>query len=366
MLSPLRVAARSTPSLAHLNNKAILSVSGSQASEFLNGILATPIRESPKRPLYSALLHAQGRVLYDVFIYTNTDTATRQQNYLVEYDARSSEAPAMLPMLKKYVLRSKVKIRDATDQYDVWASWGSTVDVPLDNSPKEWHWAASGALKPLWNNAAEEWPWGSGDCSLLDRRTIGMGSRFLVEKGDKPQRSSTHDIKSMNDYLLHRILHGVPEGSTDISPMQAFPMESNLDIMGALDFNKGCYVGQELTVRTYHTGAVRKRILPVVIHEPHKRPEDYVSPDPDAPSHPIGVEIRPAVVPKEGLSAPRPRGAGKLLTSLQGVGLALLRLEHVEAVTKGNLQLQFENTGKTWTVSPWWPSWWPHQASKTS
>jgi folate-binding protein YgfZ len=86
-------------------------------------------------------------------------------------------------------------------------------------------------------------------------------------------------------------MHGVSEGIHDIPPMQSFPMDSNLDIMGAgqflsasffnwpnftpVDFRKGCYVGQELTVRTYHTGVIRKRILPVTIHKPE---QEFVSP----------------------------------------------------------------------------------------
>lgn len=97
---------------------------------------------------------------------------------------------------------------------------------------------------------------------------------------------STHDIGSASDYLLHRIALGVPEGTSDIIPTHAFPIESNLDAMGGckfvvlccltdfhystVDFRKGCYVGQELTVRTYHTGVVRKRILPILLHQPGK------------------------------------------------------------------------------------------------
>ncbi|KAF8627169.1 hypothetical protein AX15_004489 [Amanita polypyramis BW_CC] len=258
-----------TPSIARPANRALLSLSGSHASEFLNGILAAAVRDSQRRPVFSALLHAQGRVLYDVFLYTNTDDAGRQ-GYLLEYDSRPSEAPALLPMLKKYVLRSKVKIRDVTEQYDVWASWGSPLDCPRDLLARQWQWAPSNAVEPSWSNIDAEWPWGSEDRVLLDRRAVGMGTRFLVPSGDRPQRATTHDIKSPDDYTLHRILLGIPEGSVDIPPMQAFPMESNLDIMGGLDFRKGCYVGQELTVRTYHTGMVRKRIVPIAIHEPQK------------------------------------------------------------------------------------------------
>lgn len=88
---------------------------------------------------------------------------------------------------------------------------------------------------------------------------------------------------------MHRFINGVPEGSVEIQPMHAFPMESNLDLMGAskmpripflntflisrhlVDFRKGCYVGQELTVRTYHTGVIRKRIFPVAIHPSNQK-----------------------------------------------------------------------------------------------
>jgi folate-binding Fe-S cluster repair protein YgfZ len=50
------------------------------------------------------------------------------------------------------------------------------------------------------------------------------------------QETSTHDEGVPDDYLLHRIVHGVPEGVNDISPMQAFPMESNMDVMGGCKF----------------------------------------------------------------------------------------------------------------------------------
>lgn len=95
---------------------------------------------------------------------------------------------------------------------------------------------------------------------------------------------------------------------------------------------------------------------------PCRAPEKVV-PDTSAPLYPSDLDIRPVVLHKEESgSSPRPRGSGKLLTSLQGVGLALLRLEHVEAVMQGNLQLQIiDESGKTRVVSPRWPRWWPRQ-----
>jgi folate-binding Fe-S cluster repair protein YgfZ len=133
-------------------------------------------------------------------------------------------------MLKRYVLRSKVKIRDASEEYDVWAAWGSENDKLWDTK-REWRWARSGAVEPVWDTT-NEWPWGLQDWTINDRRAVGMGLRLLIKKGDLPPQVSTHDVAQSDDYTLHRIIHGVPEGMIDIPPMQAFPMDSNLDVMG--------------------------------------------------------------------------------------------------------------------------------------
>lgn len=179
--------------------------------------------------------------MYDVFLYTQ-QTPTGLPGYLLEYDCRSSEAQPMLPMLKQYILRNKVKIRDVSDQYDVWAAWGSE---SIPEVPKTWNWARSGCVEPVWG---DNWPWGTEHESVADRRADTLGRRSLVRKGDKRKgfgqtsqslaeilsasEAISHDIGSESEYLLHRIALGVPEGIDDIVPMHAFPMESNLDMMG--------------------------------------------------------------------------------------------------------------------------------------
>ncbi|EPQ59268.1 Aminomethyltransferase folate-binding domain-containing protein [Gloeophyllum trabeum ATCC 11539] len=359
----LRALFRHTPTVAPVPHRSILSVSGSDAPHFLNGILSSTVPLAQRNPFFSSFLHAQGRVLYDVFVYTQTDPMKGGESYLIEYDARSPEAPPLMPMLKRYVLRSKVKIRDASDQYDVWASWGSEKES-IWETPRKWNFARSGAIEPVWD-ASEGWPWGAEDCLIRDRRAVGMGHRRLVRKGDRPPEAATHDEAQHDAYLLHRILHGVPESSTDIVPMQAFPMDSNLDVMGALDFRKGCYVGQELTVRTYHTGVVRKRVLPVIIHSGDEAPLKTGTLPANGATFQPGLDVRASVnhSPDDSRPMPRPRGTGKLLSSTQGVGLALLRLEHVEGWEKGDIGLSFEEGEQktNWSISPWWPDWWPRQ-----
>jgi len=246
-----------------------------------------------------------------------------------------------------------VKIQDVSSEYDVWAIWGSEKEGGWEG-PRQWNWARSGVVEPVWAED-DPWPWGSEELSIRDRRAVGMGNRVLVAKGDKPGECSGHDVADHDAYTLHRILHGVPEGIIDIPPMHATPMESNLDVMGGLDFRKGCYVGQELTVRTYHLGVLRKRIFPIAVG-------DYSSTtSKEMPS--AQLDIKPFYaedLPPGG--RPRLRGTGKLLSTIQGVGLALLRLEHVDAVDKGILKFRTgsqETCERTWSIQHWWPDWWP-------
>ncbi|KAK7061664.1 Aminomethyltransferase folate-binding domain-containing protein [Favolaschia claudopus] len=366
MRPPLRPLIPRIPTVAQVPHRSVLSLTGSQASEFLNGILSTHVH-TPPRPFYSAFLHAQGRVLYDVFVYTSSNPTTGEYGYLIDYDSRPSEAPPLLDLIKRYKLRSKVKVRDASEEYDVWGVWGEAEDASV---AKRWRWAEhSGVAEPQWDETGE-WPWGSKHEVLRDRRAPGMGLRSLVRKGDRfgaAPEASSHEMAFPEAYTLHRILHGVPEGHTDMPAMQAFPMDSNLDFMGGLDFRKGCYVGQELTVRTYHKGIIRKRILPVFIHPPDSAPTDSqdMVPSPDMPVFAPGLDIRAvntAVNPDK--PSPRPRGNGKLLSSSNGFGLALLRLEQVDAAEQGNLTFSMEDGERDWGVSHWRPEWWPQADSE--
>ncbi|KIK65334.1 hypothetical protein GYMLUDRAFT_193787, partial [Collybiopsis luxurians FD-317 M1] len=341
------------PSIARLSSRSVISVSGSQAPEFLHGILSSAIPTST-RPFFSAILNAQGRVLYDLFVFSDHNINGRPA-YLLEFDSHSSDAPPLQELLKRYVLRAKVKIRDVSQEYDSWAAWDPT-SYPEWETRRDWHFADSGAIEPAWPNPSEEWPWGSQEHTIRDRRAVGMGYRLLVQKGFRritAAQASHHDEVPEDAYNLHRIIHGVPEGHRDIVPNIAFPMDSNLDLMGAVDFRKGCYVGQELTVRTYHKGVIRKRILPVLIQK--STTSQYVSYVPDVLE--TDIDIHPSVTAQG--SGPRPRGLGKLLSNSRGVGLALLRTEQVKGVEAGDLELKFTENGFSGTVTPWWPEWWP-------
>lgn len=142
-----------------------------------------------------------------------------------------------------------------------------------------------------------------------------------------------------------------------------------------MDFRKGCYVGQELTVRTFLRGVVRKRILPIYLEQPNQPSvfalyvvfgPDYLCRISNSLALPANADIKPSLIPKLGVEkmGTRPRGMGKLLSVQKEVGLALLRLEHVAGIQRGEIKLELEisTEGDQQTfcsVTPFWPEWWP-------
>lgn len=145
----------------------------------LRRILARSGELSPRR-LHTLPTHTQGRVIHDVFLYI--PPAATVPTYLVEHDASPSESQPLLNLLRRYVLRSKVRIRDVTQEWDIWAAWGCDTDTT--GQQRSWSWARSGAVEPVWQNASE-WPWGIKPGVIHDRRAPGMGRRMIVPKGEK-------------------------------------------------------------------------------------------------------------------------------------------------------------------------------------
>lgn len=116
----------------------------------------------------------------------------------------------------------------------------------------------------------------------------------------------------------------------------ALPLESNLAFMNGVSFTKGCYIGQELTARTYHMGVIRKRLFPVQL---------------SGPLPAAGILPGSPVLTESG------QAAGKYRAGQGDVGLALLRSEKI----KGPLHIQTaESSHMALTVSV--PDWWPTAA----
>ena len=154
-----------------------------------------------------------------------------------------------------------------------------------------------------------------------DGRAPDMGWRVVVA-GDREFEGSGRQVEG-GGYDARRMMMGVAEGQGEMLKEAALPQESNIDYMGGIDFRKGCYVGQELTIRTHHTGVVRKRILPVQLY-----PAEGDSGPPDKLTYDQDTKI---ALPPKGSNISRTdkkgRSAGKWLGGVGNVGLALCRLE---------------------------------------
>lgn len=304
--------------IAPLSSRQLLSVGGPDAAKFLQGIVTANVVSKDGRArqdgCYAAFLNATGRIMHDVFIYpgrTGFADGEDGSSFLIEAD--TSQMDSLARFIKRYKLRAKVNVRKIQrDEVSVWQVWNDAPSPKLDLP--------------------------ANDFSILlkDPRTPDLGYRIL-QLGDKPPGVDL-DHTSEDAYTIRRYLRGVPEGQDEILREQALPQESNMDFMNGIDFHKGCYVGQELTIRTRHRGVVRKRVLPCVIYDKQHAPPQALHYDPEgAPADMSSTEVLTAdMIPQEtsiGRFEKRGRSAGKWLRGVGNVGLGLCRLEIMTGVT---------------------------------
>jgi folate-binding protein YgfZ len=283
---------------------------------------------------YTAFLNSQGRVLNDAFLYPlpQADRASPDDPaWLIEVD--KNEVASLMKHLKKHKLRAKLKLRALEDgERTVWSSWKD------DEQPR---WAAYNLETP----PASPFSPSSAIAGCIDTRAPGFGSR-LITPGAEDLRSHVPDGTQVagsevgfEAYTVRRILHGIAEGQSEIIRESALPLECNMDMMKGIDFRKGCYVGQELTIRTHHTGVVRKRILPVQLYTG----DQSALASADMPVYDPSVELS---LPPSGssiykISTRRTRSAGKLLGGIGNIGLALCRLEQMTDITLTGERTQY-------------------------
>ncbi|KAL5413732.1 hypothetical protein PMIN03_003616 [Paraphaeosphaeria minitans] len=312
--------APSAAGCARLSHRRLIALSGPDTPKFLQGLVTNSVDPSREVPFYAAFLDARGRMLWDVFIWSypglkeQMGMAGGDWACLVEVDA--GEVDALAKHLKRHKLRSKIVIKiveetsdseDGKEGVQVWASWGE------DASLSESHQSLA---------------------TIPDPRFIGdkiAMRRSLVRPLDT---TSPTESAPLEEYHRLRHTYGIPEGQAEIPREAALPMEYNVDLAQGIDFKKGCYLGQELTIRTKHTGVVRKRILPVELSTadaPHREPDTHSQ----IPTYAGDVwKLDPArfdsadikQVGEDG-GIKKGRAVGKLVSVCGNVGLALCRLE---------------------------------------
>jgi len=216
--------------LAHLSDRAVLKVGGPEARTFLDRLVTCDLdRLPPAGARYGALLTPQGKIIADFIMFD----ASAVDDGAVFLDLPVSCLADLTKRLSMYRLRAQVAIEDLTAAWAVLAGWGDTSQ-----------------------------PTGRRHLVAPDPRATALGWRAIVERGGLLDSGSPAADEVA--YHAHRVATGVPEGGRDFAFSDAFPHEALMDQLAGVDFDKGCYVGQEVVSRMQHRGTARTRIVPVV------------------------------------------------------------------------------------------------------
>lgn len=243
-------------SLAHLPDRGVLEVAGPDRAAFLQGLVSNDVLQAvPGQAVWAALLTPQGKWLADFFV------CAAGEAFLL--DAERAQVADLAQRLGRFRLRSKVTLRDASQEWHVHAAW--------DAAPA------------------------GGDMVLPDPRLPEAGWRVFA-------RAPLPADATAEAYDLHRLALGLPDGTKDLEREKSVLLEAGFDELNGVSWSKGCYMGQELTARTRYRGLLKRRLVPVAVEGALPARGTPVT---DA----AGAE------------------AGEMRSGRDGLGLALLRLD---------------------------------------
>lgn len=267
---------------ALLPDRGVIKVGGDNARAFLNGLASNDIgKVSPGNARFAALLTPQGKIVVDFFVAENA--AEDGAGFFL--DCPKALAPTLVEKLNFYKLRAKVAIEDLSEALVVMAVWDGQGNGPSDSE---------------------------FGLTYADPRLPSLGFRVILPPQVAAEAAAdlSATLADAEAYEAHRIALGVPRGGHDFGYLDTFPHEADMDQLAGVDFDKGCYVGQEVVSRVEHRSTARSRVVPIVY-------DDY-SPMPGLP-----------VMAGE-------REIGTLGSTAKGRGLALLRLDRVaDALASG-------------------------------
>ena len=293
---------------ALLPDRGVVKVAGDDARRFLNGLVTGDMAKvAAGKPCFAALLKPQGKIIAD-FIIAEAPAEDGGGFFL---DCPRVLAPTLVEKLNFYKLRAKVICEDLSEVLGVIAVWDGIADSEYG-------------------------------LSYPDPRLPALGSRVMVPPHLAAAAAADLGASFTNadDYEIHRIGLGVPRGGLDFVYGATFPHEADMDQLNGVDFDKGCYVGQEVVSRVEHRASARNRVVPIAYEE---------------------------FAPVSGL--PIMAGAkqvGTLGSTAKGRGLALMRLDRIADALAANTTLEAGGI----TIRALKPSWakfdWPGEAKAIS
>ncbi|WP_426956504.1 YgfZ/GcvT domain-containing protein [Muricoccus radiodurans] len=205
-----------------LPDRGLVEVSGPDRVAFLQGLVSNDVTAvAPGRAVWAALLSPQGKWITDFLMLEEPSLAPEA----LLLDVPLADATLIVERLSRFRLRSKVALRDRSEDLGVSAAWGPEA--------------------------------GRG---LPDPRVPEAGMRFY---GSRVERAAKGD-----DYDRHRLSLGLPDGVRDLDRDKTVLLEAGFDELGGISWTKGCYMGQELTARTRYRGLLKRRLVPVAVEGP--------------------------------------------------------------------------------------------------
>lgn len=308
--------------------RSLIRVRGDQIQPFLQGLITNDIGHVAKSgqndSMFTMFLNKAGRILYDAIIYRTPEDNT----FFIECDKRVDGD------LRKHMLvfriRKKIDIDIVNDEYRLWTAFQSDTTESHDQK-------------------YQQIPIKCGVISCYsDPRLKLLGTRLIAPTDndaidiEQVLPGAKEECNSDYNYALHRYKLGIGEGIYELPPEKSFPFEANCDYLHGISFHKGCYLGQEFTARTYHTGVIRKRLMPIELDKPVSKSQRH-------------VDLLAAQINGE---------KGEALGKLRGVegdaALGLLRIDQALKVKS----LHFGDLKGTTARPSWWPVEAPKQAKQ--
>ena len=367
-----------SPNRLYLPSRSVIAVSGPKVSEFLQSLFTNDVRyltseaEDPVAAQYGCFLNAKGRVLFDGFISRMPESLMEKkppsdgfESFLVEVDERVEESVLdhfdqynlddheVVPMSESIVVSSTLaqphiaKGEEEAAKESAEAGSSSHKEVPVSIPPQ-----AATALGP------------QGEIKVVDYLTFtdprtplgALGMQRIYSSRDEflvADATNEHDFWRYNRFVYQ---YGVGEGPDVFVEEKSLPFEGNLDFIGGVKFDKGCYLGQELTHRTHVMLVTRKRVVPISIEltpdEQEKLEFNFSQQTTDQlwgidaigtnllRAHPVSGEMVPI---------------GKVVGASGPHGIALVRLQNLNPKTLA-AEVVLENSKRTAIVTL--PSWW--------
>ena len=210
------------------DNSRFLSVEGKDSSDFLQNLITNDINKCTKENIiYSCLLTPQGKFIADFFIFKKDD------NYIIETHSLFYET--LLKKLKLYKLRSKILINEITNlcSYSVFSELNNNTNFII---------------------------------FCADPRSNKIGNKLISKSEDS---EILKNFKEIDEKKYHEILiqNTVPLSHFDLKENKSLLLENNFENLNAISWDKGCYVGQELTARMKYRALLKKRIYSLIVKD---------------------------------------------------------------------------------------------------